>query len=110
MAKKKEKLIKDLKTLENTFILLGGDKATLGLSLIEKALFLQGVLARLEADIASQPVAVEMPQGNYSITRSNPSISSYNTTLKSYTNVIKMINDLLPVAMSIEDEFDKFNE
>ena len=78
---------KDLKSLEKTFIDMGTDKAKLGLSL------------------------TEMCQGSYSINRENPALRSYNISIKNYQSLVKQITELLPKNdISIEDEFDNFNE
>ena len=102
---------KDLKSLEKTFIDMGTDKAKLGLSLIEEANFLGQLLVDLKKKVNEEGVVTEMCQGSYSINRENPALRSYNISIKNYQSLVKQITELLPKNdISIEDEFDNFNE
>ena len=102
---------KDLKSLENTFVSMGTDKAKLGLALIEEATFLGKTLVVLKRKVEEDGVVTEMCQGSYSINRENPALRSYNISIKNYQSLIKQITELLPKnEVSIEDEFDDFNK
>ena len=80
----------------------------LGLSLLERAAFMQDELKKLEEKIKEDGSVTEMCQGNYSIDRINPAVNAYNGIIKNYTSVIKQINDLLPVEDNKTDEFEEF--
>lgn len=101
---------KDLKELEKTFKAMNNDKGILGLNLIDEAVFLSSELEKLKDVLMNDDTIVDMPQGAYSIKRTNPALASYNTSIKNYQSLIKQINELLPnKEVAIEDEFDAFN-
>lgn len=102
---------KDLKELEITFKSMKNDKGRIGLNLIDRAIFLESQLEKLQDVLMNEDIVVEMQQGSYSINRTNPALASYNTTIKNYQSIIKQITELLPhQEISIEDEFDDFNK
>ena len=88
MAKSK---IQDLSVLKD----LLKDNA-LGLSLIDKAIFMEKTLQDLQKEIDENGVLTEMCQGAYNIERANPALQAYNVTIKNYTTVVKQLNDMLP--------------
>ena len=88
MAKSK---IQDLSVLKK----LLKDNA-LGLSLIDKAIFMEKTLQDLQKEIDKNGVLTEMCQGAYNIERANPALQAYNVTIKNYTTVVKQLNDMLP--------------
>lgn len=102
----------NLKTIESTFITIGGDKCTLGLSLLDEVYFCQQTLKKLKAKIKKTGEVDVMSQGSYSIVRENPALKSYNTLIKNYQTLIKQINDLLGDAPKNEelDPLEEFNK
>lgn len=80
----------------------------LGLSLLQRADFMQGELTKLEEEISESGSVTTMCQGSYSIDRINPAVNAYNGMIKNFTSVIKQIHDLLPTEEDGEDPFDTF--
>lgn len=83
-------------------------KGKLGLTLLDRAVFMQEELKKLEAKIAKDGSVTEMCQGSYSIDRINPAVNAYNGIIKNYSSVIKQLNDLLPIEENENDEFEEF--
>lgn len=83
-------------------------KNKLGLSLVDKAIFMEQTLEKLEAKINENGVVTEMCQGTYTIERENPALKSYTSLIKNYNSIIKQIYDLLPSEEPTEDPFDSF--
>lgn len=102
MKKKKEKEI-DLSEIKKIFEDMNDSKGKLGLSLLQKAEFMNETLKELQQRVVEDGVVVSMCQGSYEIERENPALRSYNTTIKNYTSVIKQINDLLPQEEKVKD-------
>lgn len=100
MAKSK---IQDLSVLKD----LLKDNA-LGLSLIDKAIFMEKTLQDLQKEIDKNGVLTEMCQGAYNIERANPALQAYNVTIKNYTTVVKQLNDMLP--KKTDSEQNSFKE
>ena len=86
----------DLKLLKKVFENQNDDRSKLALALLDKVVFLEDTLAKLQERIDEQGVVTEMCQGNYNIDRANPALQAYNVTMKNYTSAIKQLNDLLP--------------
>lgn len=80
----------------------------LGLSLLQRAIFMQGELERLEGEITEKGSVSVMSQGSYSIERVSPAANAYNGIIKNFTSVIKQLHDLLPEGEGGEDPFDTF--
>lgn len=109
--KTKKLSYKDLEKIKSAFEEIGGDKATVGIPLVEEAMFCCETLEQLKAEIKANGVVTEMCQGNYSIQRENPALKSYNTTIKNFQSLIKQICNLLPDSNgSLDDGFDDFGE
>lgn len=81
---------------------------TLGIALLEKAVFMEKTLSDLQKEIIEGGVVTKMCQGNYDIDRANPALQAYNTTIKNYTTVIKQLNDMLPTEQTKADTFKEF--
>lgn len=81
---------------------------TLGLALLDKAVFMEKTLDDLQKEIISGGVVTKMCQGSYDIDRANPALQAYNTTIKNYTTVIKQLNDMLPSEEIKADSFKEF--
>ena len=96
----------DLKSVKSTFENMNTDKATLGLSLVEEAVFMKTTLGDLKKAIDEGGVITSMCQGKYNIDRANPALSQYNMLIKNYQTCIKNINDLLPKEEYAEESFD----
>lgn len=96
------------KALEN----IDSNKGTLGLNLLDEAIFMKKTLKKLKKDINKNGVITKMPQGDYTIERANPSLTQYNSLVKNYNSTIKQIVDLLSddLGIPLEDEFDEFNK
>lgn len=99
---------KELEEIKKIFEAEDTSKNKLGLSLVNKAIFMEKTLDKLEEKIKKDGVVVEMCQGSYSIDRENPALKSYNGLIKNYNSIIKQINDLLPSEQPQEDPFDTF--
>ena len=95
MATKKILPYEKLKDLKQIFETLDVDKKTLGLSLLDEAMFCGETLKKLKEDIENDGTVVDMCQGNYSIKRANPALNSYNQLVKNYQSLIKQMKDLL---------------
>lgn len=80
----------------------------IGLTLLDRAVFMQEELKKLEARIAKEGSVTEMCQGSYTIDRINPAVNAYNGIMKNYSSVIKQLNDLIPVEENENDEFEDF--
>lgn len=84
-------------------------KGKMGLTLLQRAIFMQEELKRLEKEIEEKGSVTEMSQGSYSIDRLNPATNAYNGMIKNFTSVIKQISDLIPVEVKEEvDAFEAF--
>ena len=104
MAKVKEI---DIKSVKDTFVDMGTDKAKLGLALIEEAEFMKNTLIQLKKKVESDGVVTSMCQGKYDIERANPALSQYNMLIKNYQSCINNIVNLLPKdELPAEDNFD----
>lgn len=86
----------ELSELRKIFEGSNDSKSKLGLSLLEKAEFMNTTLDQLRKKVEENGVVTQMCQGSYSIDRENPALRSYNTTIKNYTSIIKQLCELLP--------------
>lgn len=97
----------NINKLEEIFKSIDSEEiSVLGISLVSELKFMKKTLADLKKEIKEKGVVVSMPQGEYSIDRSNPAITSYNSMIKNYNSTIKQINELLNVSPSDDDTFD----
>ena len=79
------------------------------LALIDKALFLEETLNKLQKQIEEAGTITEMCQGSYNIQRANPALNAYNITIKNYSSIMKQLNDMLPKQEKAKgDGFDEF--
>ena len=101
-VKKNSCKLNKLKKVINT---LDENQRTIGLALLERAVFMSGKLKELEDDINANGLTCMMPQGKYEIERANPSFATYNAMIKNYNSTIKQINELLPVG-EVESELE----
>ena len=111
MAKKDTNLTtQELKQIQKIFEQEDTSKNKLGLSLIDKAMFMEQTLNKLQEKIEKDGVVTEMCQGTYTIERENPALKSYTSLIKNYNSIIKQISDLLPVEAPKEEEdaFESF--
>ena len=97
----------DIKKLEKVFKDLDNEASSLGLTLVEELKFSKKTIKRLKREINSKGVVVDMPQGNYTIQRTNPALQSYNALVKNYQTLIKQIVEMLPESYS--DNLDNFD-
>ena len=104
MAKSKT----ELKEIRKLFEAEDTSKNKLGLSLVDKAIFMEKTLGELQAKIEEKGVVTEMCQGTYTIERENPALKSYTSLIKNYNSIIKQIYDLLPSEEPKTDEFEDF--
>ena len=104
MAKSKT----ELKEIRKLFEAEDTSKNKLGLSLVDKAIFMEETLGKLQAKIEENGVVTEMCQGTYTIERENPALKSYTSLIKNYNSIIKQIYDLLPSEEPKTDEFEDF--
>lgn len=81
---------------------------TLGLALLDKAVFMEQTLNDLEKEIVAGGVVTKMCQGSYDIDRQNPALNAYNTTIKNYTSIIKQLNDMMPAEKVQVESFKEF--
>lgn len=103
---KKEEL-KGLSELKTLFV--DGDKRSiLANKLLDKAIFMEETLQKLQKEVNEKGVTTTMCQGKYDIDRTNPSLQAYNNLIKNYTSVIKQLNDMLPKQEHKEDDFEEF--
>lgn len=108
MAKKKELTMEEIRKSING---IEGSKRELALSLLDKAEFLEEVLAELKAKVKADGVVTEMCQGEYSIDRENPALKSYNATIKNYASIIKQLSDMIPTKADTKvDDFENFGD
>lgn len=107
---KKASLTIDLEEIKKVFEEDDSKKGKLGLALVERAIFMQDTLKKLEEKVEQDGVITEMCQGSYNIQRANPALQAYNNTIKNYTSAIKQIADLLPKGESTADEFEEFSK
>lgn len=110
MAKKNETKLEELKQIQKIFEQEDTSKNKLGLSLVDKAMFMEQTLAKLKEKIEQDGVVTIMCQGSYEIERENPALKSYTSLIKNYNSTIKQISDLLPVEAPKEEEdaFESF--
>lgn len=79
------------------------------LALIDKAVFLEKTLSKLQKQIEEFGTITEMCQGSYNIQRANPALNAYNITIKNYSSIMKQLNDMLPKQEKAKgDGFDEF--
>ncbi len=84
------------------------NKNKLGLSLVNKAIFMEQTLDKLQEKIEKDGVVTTMCQGSYEIERENPALKSYTGLIKNFNTIMKQILDLLPSDEQKEDAFDSF--
>ena len=87
---------------------LENDSKELATSLLNEIKFMNNTLEELKREINEKGVITDMPQGAYSIKRSNPALQTYNQLIKNYTSCIKQLNDLLPSNVIGNDNFEEF--
>ena len=75
---------------------LPSDRLQVTKKLIERAAYMLVSLEDMEAQITSDGLTVEMPQGSYSISRAHPLLSSYNAMVKNFNATIKQLSEALP--------------
>lgn len=101
----KKENMKDLAELKVLFV--GTDKKqVLAQALLDKAIFMEDTLQKLQKEVNEKGVVTSMCQGKYDIDRTNPSLQAYNNLIKNYTSVIKQLNEMLPTktqATSFDD-------
>jgi len=107
---KEKRIEKEKERLDDIFSTLDDDKQNVAIGLIEEVAFMRATLEDLRDAINRDGTKEEMPQGNYSIKRTNPDLQSYNTMIQRYTGSYKELFSLLPkeVASDVDDEFDSF--
>lgn len=102
----KKEDMKDLAELKVLFV--GTDKKqVLAQALLDKAIFMEDTLQKLQKEVNEKGVVTSMCQGKYDIDRTNPSLQAYNNLIKNYTSVIKQLNDMLPTKTQTTG-FDDF--
>lgn len=94
-----EKDIKKLKALFED----GSSKSILALSLIDKALFMEETLGKLQVAVKENGVVTKMCQGAYNIDRANPALAAYNITIKNYTSIVKQLNEMIPKEVKTDN-------
>lgn len=108
MSRKKDIKV-DLNELREIFENDPSPKAKIGLSLLEKADFMNKTMKNLQKEIKAQGTITIMPQGSYAIDRINPALTAYNTTIKNYTSVCKQLIELVDRdKISKDDGFGDF--
>lgn len=55
-------------------------------------------LADMEEQLSTEGLIVEMPQGDYTISRAHPLLQQYNSMVKNYNATIKQLTEALPPA------------
>jgi len=99
----------DFKAVMISIDKMDDDKKELATSLVNELMFMKDTLQSLKTVIEEKGVITDMPQGAYSIKRSNPALQTYKDLIKNYMSCIKQLNELLPKdALSEEDNFDEF--
>ena len=99
----------DIKKLEDCFKKMGGNKGTIGLSLVNEAYFLCKTLSRLK-ELLEGDIVERFEQGKQNFLREHPALKSYNTTLKNYQGVMKQLYDIVPDNGSIPDDEKEFQK
>jgi|SRR5699024_1731056 len=107
---KDKRIDKEKNRLDNIFSVLDEDRRNTAEGLIEEVAFMRVTLEDLKKSINRDGTKEEMPQGNYSIKRTNPDLQSYNTMIQRYTASYKELFSILPKDMGsdIDAEFDSF--
>lgn len=113
VAVQKDKAIKkEIKRLQKIFSELDENSQKVAEGLIEEVAFMRVTLKYLKQDINETGTKEEMPQGNYSILRTNPDVQTYNTMIQRYTASYKELFNLLPKEVveteDVTDEFKSF--
>lgn len=99
----KKEAYKDIEKLRSTFNKQGGDKKTIGLSLIDELLFMGDTLSGLKKIIDEDGVVEKFEQGKQNFMREHPALKSYNTMIKNYQSMFKQLNDMLPDSSKTKD-------
>lgn len=108
---KEEKILKEVKRLENIFKNIKSEKKDTVKKLIQNAAFISCTLDDLQEQINENGTVSEYKNGeNQFGTKKSPEIEIYNTMIKNYSSIIKQLTDLLPkIENQIEDDgFDNF--
>lgn len=111
-AIKKRRINKEIKRLNEIFVMMDEDTQQVAEGLILEVAFMRITLEELKGDINKSGAVDEMPQGNYSIMRQSPSVQVYNTMIKNYNKLLNDLLGLLPKggagAGGEDDEFNNF--
>ena len=100
---------KELLEIKKIFEQEETSKNRLGLSLVNKAIFMEQTLDKLQAKVEKDGVVTEMCQGTYMIERENPALKSYTGLIKNFNSTLKQIYELLPSDNeNKEDAFEDF--
>ena len=100
---------KELLEIKKIFEQEETSKNRLGLSLVNKAIFMEQTLDKLQAKVEKDGVVTKMCQGSYEIERENPALKSYTGLIKNFNSTLKQIYELLPNDNeNKEDAFEDF--
>lgn len=91
-----KKTMNEFSSIKTTLTLMNNEQGVCGLKLLEEIEFLYRTMTRLRKEIEQDDLKEDMPQGSYSIQRTNPLLKTYNTTVKNYASLVKQLCDLLP--------------
>ncbi len=84
---------KELNRIKKIYKNLPAEKLKILEKLIERAAYMLVSLEEMEQKITEDGLLVEMPQGDYTITRAHPLLSQYNAMVKNFNSTIKMLSD-----------------
>lgn len=87
---------KDLRELKKILKLVPQDRKSIAEKLIQRIIFMAGVLDDLQEHIREHGTTDHFKQGVQEFDRESPALKSYNTTIQRYSLLYKQLVDLLP--------------
>lgn len=108
MAKKREE-IGSLEKLKGQIMKLDENKQILADRLLEKAIFMDEELQKLQEYIKVNGATEQYQNGaNQFGKKKSSEVDVYNAMVKNYASVMKQINDILPEEIGEQDDLESF--
>ena len=91
-----ERIKKEKRRIAKLYKDLPGDRLKIVQKLIDRAAYMTVSLEDMEQTINNDGLLVEMPQGEYTITRAHPLLQTYNAMIKNFNATVKLLSEDLP--------------
>lgn len=95
-----ERIKKEKRRIAKLYKDLPCDRLKIMRTLIDRAAYMTVSLEDMERQINEDGLLVEMPQGDYAISRAHPLLQSYNAMIKNFNATVKLLGEGLPPAQA----------